>query len=160
MQMEVGRVAIPGAARCLRYRRTAGAQSFHRLFQQQPVMVFNHGCTYVDTGRLDNPTSPHNLVLWGRYTIPQGRFEGTDLGLGVRAASRFESSSGDGVTISAAGYVVADAMVRYPISDAVSAQLSIENIFDKTYYTRVNQATRGNFYGTPRRFTVALNANF
>lgn len=135
---------------------------FELLVQGQiaPNWMISGGYTYIDTDRLDDPTSPQNLVLWGRYTVPEGRFEGTDLGLGIRAASRFESNSSDGVTISAAGYVVADAMVRYPITDAVSAQVSVENIFDKTYYTRVNQTTRGNFYGTPRRFTVALNANF
>ena len=87
--------------------------------------------------------------------MPEGRLQGTDLGIGVRYASSFSLE-----TINAPSYVVVDAMARYPITDAVSAQLSVENLFDRTYYTRVNQITRGNFYGTPRRITLSVNMRF
>ncbi|MEM1079349.1 MAG: TonB-dependent siderophore receptor [Pseudomonadota bacterium] len=124
-----------------------------------PNWSISGGYVYVDTDREDDPTSPHNFSLWGRYTVPDGWLAGMDLGLGIRAASSFEAQSGD-VTIKAPGYAVYDAMVRYPITDAVSAQLSVQNIFDKTYYTRVNEVARGNFYGEPRSFTFSLAAQF
>lgn len=122
--------------------------------------MISGGYTYVDTDLADNPVSPHNLTLWGKYTVPEHqKMGGLELGLGLRAASSFKAVSG-GTTISAAGYGVMDAMVSYPITDAVSAQLSIENIADRKYYTRVNHTTRGNFYGTPRRFTFTVAATF
>lgn len=139
----------------------ATTKGFEALIQGQiaPNWMISGGYTYVDTDREDDPTSPHNLSLWGRYTIPQGQLAGMELGLGVRAISSFRSQSGS-VAINAPGYVVMDAMVRYPFGERVSAQLSVENIFDRTYYTRVNQVTRGNFYGTPRTISLALNGTF
>ena len=136
---------------------TAHSRGFEALVQgfvSENWMV-SGGYTYVNTDREDDPTSPHNLSLWGRYTVPEGRLQGTDLGIGVRYASSFSLE-----TINAPSYVVVDAMARYPITDAVSAQLSVENLFDRTYYTRVNQITRGNFYGTPRRITLSVNMRF
>ncbi|MCV6584226.1 MAG: TonB-dependent siderophore receptor [Marinibacterium sp.] len=154
----VADVLNPGA---FREGSDATTKGFEALVQGAvaPGWMISGGYTYVDTDREDDPTSPHNLSLWGRYTVQQGRFEGVDLGFGVRYASGFESQSGP-VTIDAPAYVVADAMVRYPINDQVKVQLSVENLFDRTYYTRVNQVTRGNFYGTPRRVTLGLTAHF
>ncbi len=140
----------------------ATSKGFEAMLQGEisPNWMISGGYTYVDTDLPDNPVSPHSLTLWGKYTVPETqKLAGLELGLGVRAASSFSAVS-DGVTISAPGYGVVDAMVSYPIAENVSAQLSVENLADRKYYTRVNHTTRGGFYGTPRRLTFTVAASF
>ncbi|RMP12952.1 hypothetical protein AB6N16_09810 [Pseudomonas marginalis] len=38
--------------------------------------------------------------------------------------------------------------------------LNSNNLFDKSYYNTVGNASWGNFYGEPRNFTVSLKGNF
>ncbi|WP_299506421.1 TonB-dependent siderophore receptor [uncultured Roseobacter sp.] len=146
--------ANPGAFLDSGDATTKGFEALLQGFVGQNWMV-SGGYTYVDTDRDDDPTSPHTLSLWGRYTVPEGRLQGADLGIGLRYASSFSLG-----TIKAPSYVVIDAMARYPITETLSAQLSVENLLDGTYYTRVNQTTRGNFYGTPRRLTLGITMRF
>lgn len=130
--------------------------------QLSPNFAIAGGYVFVDTNRIEDPTSPHNLSLWGRYTVPEGRrLAGLQAGLGIRAASSFKSlSTADNVVVRASGYTVLDGMLRFPITDRFSAEMRVENIFDERYYTRVNQTSRGNFYGEPRNISVVLTGRF
>nr|WP_279655424.1 TonB-dependent receptor [Pseudomonas petroselini] len=44
--------------------------------------------------------------------------------------------------------------------DAWTVALNSNNLFDKSYYNTVGNASWGNFYGEPRNFTVSLKGNF
>lgn len=55
------------------------------------------------------------------------------------------------------GYAVADAMVRYDIKERWSAQLNVNNLFDKHYYIgAANTAT----WGEPRIAMLTLVSRF
>ncbi|MDP1618698.1 TonB-dependent siderophore receptor [Phenylobacterium sp.] len=56
-------------------------------------------------------------------------------------------------------YVLASLTARYKFNDHLSAQLNVDNLFDKTYYRRVG-FYNGGFFGEPRRVTVSLRASF
>lgn len=117
------------------------------------------GYAYVATQLDTDPTPKNNVVLWGKYTLQEGPLEGVYLGLGMRAASGFYNQAG-AVRINAPGYTVFDALVGYDVYDGVSIQGYIENLFDRTYYERVNELSRGNFYGNPINATISLKATF
>lgn len=64
---------------------------------------------------------------------------------------------GNPLRLDRGGYTVADAMVRYDIDDRWSAQLNVNNVFDKTYFTgAANIAT----YGEPRNAMLSLVSRF
>ena len=64
---------------------------------------------------------------------------------------------GNPLRLDRGGYTVADAMIRYDIDDRWSAQLNVNNVFDKTYFTNAaNIAT----YGEPRNAMLSLVSRF
>ncbi len=56
-------------------------------------------------------------------------------------------------------YLLASLTARYKFNDNLSAQLNVDNLFDKTYYRRVG-FYNGGYFGEPRRVTVSLRATF
>ncbi len=61
--------------------------------------------------------------------------------------------------VSQDAYVLASLTARYRFNDNLSAQLNVDNLFDKTYYRRVG-FYNGGYFGEPRRVTVSLRATF
>lgn len=119
------------------------------------------GYVNVDTDLVTDPTPNNNLVLFGKYTFLDGPLEGFSLGGGMRAASGFDNFDADfGVNIAAPGYAVFDLYAGYELTDNIALQLNIRNLLDRTYYERVNEVIRGNFYGEPLNATLRLTATF
>ncbi|TCK07473.1 TonB-dependent siderophore receptor [Marinobacterium mangrovicola] len=56
-------------------------------------------------------------------------------------------------------YAIVGAMARYELSDQVSAQLNVNNLFDKKYYSQIGFWSRG-VYGEPRNVLLTLKARF
>jgi len=122
------------------------------------------GYTYLQTKFLKDPTNQgaifdleeprHTLKLWNTYRIGELDQPGFQLGAGVRVMSK--TTRGGPVQ---GAYAVVDAQVGYRLNDQWSATLSINNLLDKTYYTRVPSALFG-FYGAPRNFTLTLRKGF
>lgn len=57
------------------------------------------------------------------------------------------------------GYTIAEAALFYDISENLTLQANVRNLFDKRYY--VNAHTNNNITpGSPRAFTAALTARF
>jgi outer membrane receptor for ferric coprogen and ferric-rhodotorulic acid len=50
-------------------------------------------------------------------------------------------------------------MGRYDITEQVSVQANVENLFDETYYSQISYFSQYR-YGAPRNVTVALRYNF
>ncbi len=45
---------------------------------------------------------------------------------------------------------------NYQISRNLSAQLNLDNVFDKKYYASIYNSNLGNYYGEPRNFAITL----
>ncbi|MNF12507.1 Fe(3+)-pyochelin receptor precursor [compost metagenome] len=58
------------------------------------------------------------------------------------------------------GYSIASAQMGYAFNKHLSATLTANNLFDRTYYERVDSAWGSNFYGEPRNLTFTLRAKY
>jgi len=122
------------------------------------------GYTYLKTKFLDDAANqgaifdseePKNTFkLWSAYRFGPIDQRGFQIGGGVRVLSSTNRGGPDQPT-----YAVADAQVGYRLNGQWSATLSVNNLFDKTYYARVPSSYFG-IYGDPRSFTVALRKGF
>jgi outer membrane receptor for ferric coprogen and ferric-rhodotorulic acid len=135
--------------------------------QVTPAWSISAGYAYNETKILVAPPTPflsafpskHVFSLWTNYAFNNGLFDGFELGGGVRTLSAFQNLVG-GVRFAADGYTVASTRVSYRISDTLNASVNVENLFDKTYYTKVGNATANNYYGAPRTVMITLRANY
>ncbi|MBL8272086.1 TonB-dependent siderophore receptor [Steroidobacter sp.] len=123
------------------------------------------------TGLTYMPQTPkHLLKLWSTYK-PSAHDEWS-FGLGITAQSK-NSVRGDAVTFDengeetyipytfvASGYAVVGARVGYDISDSWSIAFNLNNALDKTYYQTIGETGYGNWYGTPRSYTLSLRAHW
>jgi outer-membrane receptor for ferric coprogen and ferric-rhodotorulic acid len=122
------------------------------------------GYTYLVTKYLDDESSAglifdteeprHNLKLWSSYRFGAIERPGFQIGGGVRVMSKTSRGGPYQPT-----YAVADAQVGFRLNGQWSATLSVNNLFDKSYYARVPSRLFG-IYGEPRSFTVALRKSF
>lgn len=117
------------------------------------------GYAHVDTDLTNDPTPANNFSLFGTYSFTGGALDGLSLGAGVRAVSGFDNADGD-VLIEAPGYAVFDAVIGYELSEAVSAQVNIFNLTDRTYVERINTTARGTYFGRPLTAAFSLKARF
>lgn len=100
----------------------------------------------------------HNLKLWGMRHFESGPLQGLSVGLGVSAFSKTASSASS--PRRQGGYAVASLMARYRINSHWDVQLNANNLFDRTYYTRLGGLGTYNTYGDPRNFQLTLRAQF
>ena len=107
-----------------------------------------------------NSIYPRKLLrLFTSYQLP-GALSAVTIGGGIN----WQSSTYTYVTtlsrnIDQGAYALVDLMARYAISKDLSAQLNVNNVFDKTYYgmfAAYNQFT----YGAPRNATLSLRYKF
>jgi outer membrane receptor for ferric coprogen and ferric-rhodotorulic acid len=116
--------------------------------------------TPAQTGQVFNTWTPkHTFNLWTRYAFSEGMFKGFSVGAGAKAVSSYYAQSGSTRWVQDA-YAVFDAQVGYDLTENVNATLSVNNIFDKEYYSRVGSETVFNYYGEPRSVWLKLGAKF
>jgi outer membrane receptor for ferric coprogen and ferric-rhodotorulic acid len=101
----------------------------------------------------------HTLKLWGVRRFGEGVLRGLSLGLGVNAASESSAGTGSSAVRRQGGYAVVNAMASYRISEKVTLSLHLNNLTDRTYYTRLGGTNTYNTYGEPRNVSVALRAD-
>ncbi|TCK06962.1 TonB-dependent siderophore receptor [Marinobacterium mangrovicola] len=86
-------------------------------------------------GKTPVATPEHMASAWGAYEFHDGSLNSLKLGLGVRYIG--ESWVNESNTLEAPSYTLTDALVKYDLSnvglDGVSAQLNVNNLFDKEY---------------------------
>jgi len=110
------------------------------------------------TGNTVAGTRPGNVPkqsasLWTRYDI-------TDA-FGAAAGATYQGkryAASDNMVV-LPGYTRIDAALYYDVSDAVSVQLNVENLFNKRYFLFANSNTNIT-PGSPTAFKVALAAHF
>lgn len=57
-------------------------------------------------------------------------------------------------------YALLDLFGRVALTPGISAQVNVNNVFDKRYYATVGSRAGGNFYGEPRNASIALRTKF
>lgn len=135
-----------------------------------PGLEVYAGYTFTETEHLSAPagqegmvfstwTPKHNFNLWSRYSFQSGMLNGVHLAGGLKAVSSFYSQSG-AVRFEEDGYAIVDAQVGYKFTENLSATLTVNNVFDTEYYTRVGSATVFNFFGEPRSAILNVAARF
>lgn len=101
------------------------------------------------------------FTSWATYRLPMG----VTLGAGVRRVGNSVTSSNvDTSTLSGIsripGYWVADALVNYDVTQSLSLQLNVNNLFDKNYIASVNSGRSRYFPGVPRSALLTANLTF
>lgn len=104
-------------------------------------------------------TPRHNYNLWARYKVTDGAATGLVLGAGLRGMSDFYNGSGASL-VRAPGYTLFGLNAAYPISERYRVTLNVDNLFDKVYWEKVSYPGRQNFFGEPRRVTLAVRGSF
>ncbi|WP_311221460.1 MULTISPECIES: TonB-dependent siderophore receptor [unclassified Acidovorax] len=102
----------------------------------------------------------HVLRLFGTHRLNDALQDWT-LGAGARLHSDGYSTVGN-ATARQGGYALLDAMVRWRLGPATSVQLNVNNLLDKTYFSKFspNSTYFNNYYGDPRNVTLSLRAEF
>ncbi|GAA5542044.1 MULTISPECIES: TonB-dependent receptor [Brucella] len=108
----------------------------------------------------NSAVSPENMFkLYASYDFDQ-KLEGLTVGGGVRAFSKTYYTATTSYKEQPA-YAVVDLMAKYDFNDSTAMQLNVNNVFDKTYYSKLSTSTAyGNFIGAPRNVTLSLTHKF
>ncbi|WP_050577322.1 TonB-dependent siderophore receptor [Pseudomonas cremoricolorata] len=135
--------------------------------------TYNHNENKVSGAAYNSLTPRHLAKLFATYQLP-GVLSPLKIGGGVTAQSASYVSgsallrdangglTGDSVDyrFSQAGYALWNAFAHYQLDEHWSVAGNLDNLFDKHYYSTVGYSDYGNFYGTPRNFTVSLRGEF
>ncbi|MSN95974.1 TonB-dependent siderophore receptor [Campylobacter sp. FMV-PI01] len=103
----------------------------------------------------------HILKFYLSYQIPD--FKKLTIGFGGRYQSKTLSYYKKPLASSPQGaYVLFDSNINYKFNQNFEANLAIKNITNKRYFVNsmTRMASRLNFYGEPRNFTLSLNYKF
>lgn len=134
----------------------------------------SYGYTYVNSvtsaisSELTN-VPQHQMKISTSYTLPNTLWQGAEkftLGGAVNWQDKIShkwggapvNSIGNGV-IEQGAYSLASAHIAYQINSTFSANLNIDNLFDKEYYTNVG-FYNGIYWGEPRNLKLSLRAKF
>ena len=104
-------------------------------------------------------TPRHTFNLWTKYTFGSGSLEGLSLGAGMRSVSSMYRLNGP-VKFEQKPYTTVSAQVGYRFNRNLDATLTVNNLFDKTYYQRVWAAYGSNYYGEPRNVMLNVRARY
>ncbi|MEQ4618356.1 MAG: TonB-dependent siderophore receptor [Corticimicrobacter sp.] len=103
----------------------------------------------------------HSARLWGLRSFSEGALDGLTLGVGVNIASSSSAGSSDASAMRRqGGYAITNAMASYRLNRQVTVQFNANNLFDRTYYTRLGGTNSYNTYGAPRNFMLTLRAQY
>lgn len=95
----------------------------------------------------------HTFSLWNRYDVT----DRLGVGLGVVHQSRMFTSISNTVTLP--GFTRVDAALFFDVTDALRAQVNVENLFDKRYFP-TSHGDNNILPGAPRNVRVSLTARF
>lgn len=122
------------------------------------------GYTFVtsrdDAGASISSETPHHLFKASTSYRLSGALQALTLGAGVQAQSHYAFPAPDdgSVTMGEGGRAVWDLNGSYRINSKWTAQLNVNNLFDKRYYAMLGSLRRGNYFGEPRSVSLMLRA--
>jgi outer membrane receptor for ferric coprogen and ferric-rhodotorulic acid len=125
------------------------------------------GYTYAVSKYTEGPSSgdkfsthqypEHVFKLFTTYTFPNEQFT---IGGGLRAQSKLTYQTST-IDIEQPAYAVFDVMAKYDFTENTSLQLNVNNVFDKEYYSALNNGVGyGFFMGAPRNLKLTLKHSF
>lgn len=105
---------------------------------------------------------PRSLIrLFTTYRLP-GAWSRLTVGGGVNWQSRVHQiargPNGD-EPVGQAGYTITNLMARYAVNDRLTAQLNVDNLFDRKYYSQIGQYNQG-AWGAGRGAMLALRYQY
>ncbi|WP_018259697.1 TonB-dependent siderophore receptor [Methylobacterium sp. WSM2598] len=109
--------------------------------------------------RLTNWLPKHSVKLWSQYDVQDGPLRGVFVGLGLVAAST-TSDQGRVPVRFQPPYAVLDLQIGYAVNRTLRATLSVNNVLDTVYRTRIGGLNTYNTYGDPRNVMLTLRATF
>ena len=110
-------------------------------------------------GRVFNTLTPRHLLrLWTQYRLP-GALQRWSVGAGVNLQSSFYSDNGT-VRLEQGGYALASLRVGYDLSRRVSLALNVDNLFDRTYWSKLDGVATNNYYGPSRSAMLTVRARY
>ena len=123
------------------------------------------GYTYRDAEKVDGSKATtfepeHMLRVSGNYQLP-GALSQWHVGGALRWQSKIytDKKGPNGERATQAAFGVVDMMMRYQITESVSANINVNNVFDKKYYSAVPHYNAA-YYGAPRNVSVSVRASF
>lgn len=124
-----------------------------------PGWQIGSGYSYAPAkGRDDRLLTPYvpksTFKLFSTYQL-DGRWEALTLGGNLRwqSATYARAIGPNGEDFVQDDYALVDLLARYQFTDALSASLNLNNLFDKTYYTSMSFT---GFYGEPRHALLTV----
>ena len=148
------------------YKSTKGARSKGGEFELNGALTDNLQMTFGATryvardseGRYNSGQPQTVFKLFTRYQVPT--LQALTVGGGITWQNRvFEDATApDGSTqrIYQSSYPLANLFARYQVTRQVAVQANIANLFDRTYYSYMNNYV----YGEPRNYSVSLSYEF
>lgn len=132
-----------------------------------------YGQGFATEGQPFRTETPATLAkLWATGDLPKP-FDRLRIGGGLTwQSSRFVAGSvavlnEKGIQIRTEPYeftqpawAVADLFAEYRFNGKITAQLNVNNLFDKVYYSSVGSSSSSNFYGDPRNLRATVQARF
>jgi len=107
-----------------------------------------------------NWTPKHTVNLRLRYSFDDALKDFWVAG-GARYVSSYYGQNTSGTRWVQKGYALFDMQAGYAVTENVDVTLSVNNIFDKTYYVRTgSNGSVFNYYGDPRNAMLNLTARF
>lgn len=97
----------------------------------------------------------HLFKLWAHYRFQGPALERWSVGAGILAQSETGNAIRNAQRIQPA-YAVVNALVGYRFDENIEATLSVNNVFDEAYYTRLGGLNTYNTFGEPRNVMFTL----
>ncbi|MGY1490108.1 TonB-dependent siderophore receptor [Methylobacillus pratensis] len=126
---------------------------------------YTYGRTEDDDGDRINTVYPEHLVkLWTTYRLT-GALHKLTVGGGVDWQSKIYYTAspwwvGRDITAKQSAYAVANLMARYDLNEKVALSLNVNNLFDKTYFSSLEDTFYSGMYGAPRSAMLNLRYKF
>jgi catecholate siderophore receptor len=133
--------------------RVARNWSISGGYAYQDGMILSTQSATVKAGARLAQLPRHTLSLWNRYDFNK------DWGVGLGAIYRDEIFASTDNLVRVPSFVRFDAAAFYRINDRVRAQLNVENILDRGYYSTANSNTNIT-PGSPRAVRLSVTTTF
>jgi outer membrane receptor for ferric coprogen and ferric-rhodotorulic acid len=116
-----------------------------------------------DGAEVNTDQPRRSFTLFTTYSF-DGALDGLTLGGGATWRSYAYTNATNPVTLAPTRieqdeYALVNLMARYDLTDQVSVQANVDNVFDETYYSQIRYFSQYR-YGAPRNYTVALTYRF
>ncbi len=116
-----------------------------------------------DGAEVNTDQPRQSFTLFTTYSFG-GALDGLTLGGGATWRSYAYTNATNPVTMAPTRieqdeYALVNLMARYDLTDQVSMQANVDNVFDETYYSQIRYFSQYR-YGAPRNYTVALTYRF